>query len=267
MMKKLILGGTAAALLSTVAIGTPFMSYARTGATWISDSTSDSLPIEWELKRARQMITDLQPEIKRAAKQIAVEKVDVARLEKQVASTDGALAKSKQNIARLTDDLANESVTYSYAGRTYTSAQVKSDLANRFKRHKTRAATAQKLTQMLDSRRASLDSANQRMEAMLQARRQLEVEVEHLTARCAALRVSQTASELNLDDSALSQTRTLLDDIAARIDVEEETMQVDVEYFGGIDLDEPSEEDLMDEIATYFGEGSDNESGIAIVLN
>ena len=266
-MKKLILGGTAAALLSTVAIGTPFISYARTGASWVSESASETLPIEWELKRARQMISDLQPEIKRAAKQIALEKVDVARLEKQVATNEASLAKSKQEIARLSDDLSNGAVTYTYAGRTYTSAQVKTDLASRFKRHKTRSATSEKLTQMLDARRSSLDSANQRMEAMLQARRELEVEVEHLAARCAALRVSQTASELNLDDSALSQTRALLDGIEARIDVEEETMHVDVEYFGGINLDEPNEEDLMDEIAAFFDEESDQENGIAIVLN
>ena len=31
-----------------------------------------------------------------------------------------------------------------------------------------------------------------------------------------------------------------------RIEVEEETMSVDVEYFGEIDLDEPTEESLLD---------------------
>ncbi|MEM6366465.1 MAG: hypothetical protein AAF745_18710, partial [Planctomycetota bacterium] len=53
-------------------------------------------------------------------------------------------------------------------------------------------------------------------------------------------------------DSALSRTRQLLDDIATRIDVEEETMAVDVEYFGGIELDEPSDETLLEDITAYF---------------
>ncbi len=37
-------------------------------------------------------------------------------------------------------------------------------------------------------------------------------------------------------------------------------MSVDVEYFGGqIDLDEPSEDDLLDEISAYFS--ADKDSG------
>ena len=94
---------------------------------------------------------------------------------------------------------------------------------------------------------------------MLGAKRQLEVEVENLQARLGALRVAQTSSQLNLDDSQLSRTRELLDEIATRIDVEEETMHVDAEYFGEIDLDQPSEEDLLNDITSYF-DGSQQES-------
>ncbi len=67
-----------------------------------------------------------------------------------------------------------------------------------------------------------------------------------------ALRVAQTSSELALDDSHLSQTRQLLDDIASRIDVEEEAVAVDQDYFGEIKLEEESGEDLLDEISSYL---------------
>lgn len=270
MLKKALIGGGLAVLLSSITVGTPLFSYARTGASWVRQSAADSMPIEWELKRARQMIADLQPEIKTAAKQIALEKVEVARLEKQLADNDSRLAKSRRDIERLSQNLESDSQSYTYAGRTYTYVQVEKDLSNRFKRHKTRKATSDKLGQMVDARKASLTAANERLDAMLQARRQLEVEVENLAARCAALRVSQTASELSVDDSALSQTRALLDGIAARIDVEEETMHVDNEYFGGINLDEPSDEDLIDEIAVYFSAepGTDaDETIVAIQLD
>jgi hypothetical protein len=83
------------------------------------------------------------------------------------------------------------------------------------------------------------------------------------------LRVAQTSSQLNLDDSQLARTRELLDEIATRIDVEEETMSVDVEYFGEIDLEEPSEESLLDDISAYFSqprEGS-SEAFVAIQLD
>ena len=270
MIKKFVLAGGALALLSSVTFGVPLYSYGRCGVSWLRDSATDAMPLEWELKRARQMIADLKPEIEINAKRIAREKIEVARLQDQYAETTERLAKTQSDIERLTQDLQSENQYYTYGDRTYTSAQVKNDLGNRFKRFKTRKATADKLEQMLAARRSSLKAAHQRMDAMLSARRQLEVEVENLQARLGALRVAQTSSDLNLDDSQLSRTRELLDQIATRIDVEEETMKVDVEYFGEIDLDEPSDETLLDEISSYFNETreeSEQEALVAIQLD
>lgn len=269
MLRKLFMAGTTAALLSGVAIATPIGSYARCGWDYVTCSANDAVPLEWELKRARQMIADLKPEIHNNARRIATEKTEVVRLERQLQETDQRLAKAQNEIERLSGDLRAERSSYSYGGKTYTSVQVKSDLSNRFKRFKTRQQTSDKLQQMLSARQASLRAAGERMEAMLDAKRQLEVEVENLQARLGALRVAQTSSELSLDDSALSQTRSLLDDIATRIDVEEETMSVDVEYFGEIDLDEPSDENLLDDITAYMNkmDGVDVEALVSIDLN
>ncbi len=81
--------------------------------------------------------------------------------------------------------------------------------------------------------------------------------------------MAQTSTQLNLDDSQLSRTRELLDEIATRIDVEEETMNVDMEYFGEIDLDEPSDENLLDEITSYFERAPEphSEAFVAIQLD
>lgn len=252
MLKKMILAGGAVTLLSGLSLGTPLWSYARCATSWLTETASDAVPLEWEMKRARQMIADLQPEIAKNAKQIAREKIEVAKLEKQVAQVEVSLAKSQSDIERLSADLRSGDRVYTYAGQTYTSAVVKEDLSNRFNRFKTRRETAEKLQQMLSAREASLRSAADRMDAMLASKSQLEVEVENLQARIGALRVAQTSSELSLDDSQLSKTRQLLDEIAMRIDVEEETVAVDTQYFGEINLESPSNEDLLDEISGYF---------------
>ncbi|MEL6896622.1 MAG: hypothetical protein AAFP90_11010, partial [Planctomycetota bacterium] len=53
--------------------------------------------------------------------------------------------------------------------------------------------------------------------------------------------------------SALSQTRDLLDDIAARIEVEEEVLNVDTQQFSEIQLEDPVEtKDLLDEISMFL---------------
>ena len=254
MLKKLILAGGAVTLMSGLSLATPIWSYGRCATNWLTDTASDAIPLEWELKRARQMIGDLQPEIAKNAKQIAREKIEVAKLERQVAQCDEALAKTQSDIERLSADLRKGESAYTYDGKTYTSVAVREDLSNRFNRFKTRRETADKLQQMLDARQASLQSAADRMDAMLASKSQLEVEVENLQARIGALRVAQTSSELSLDDSHLSRTRQLLDEIASRIDVEEETVAVDTEYFGEINLDETSSEDLLDQISSYLAQ-------------
>lgn len=268
MLRKLFTAGAAMALLSGITLATPIGSYVRCGWNTLTASAGEAVPVEWELKRARQMIADLKPEIEDNARRIAKEKIQVVKLERELGETDTRLAKAQADIQRLTEDLQNDNGSYSYGGRTYTSAQVKSDLKNRFKRFQTREQTSQKLQQMLSARQSSLRAATERMDAMLDARRQLEVEVENLQARVGALRVAQTSSQLNLDDSALSRTRELLDDIATRIDVEEETMSVDVEYFGEgeINLDDSNDEDLLDEITAYFDRGASNTALVTIQI-
>lgn len=252
MIKKILLAGSAVTLLAGLALGTGLVSYMRCATDWASQTAKDSVPLEWEIKRARQMISDLAPEITNNAKRIAHEKIAVVRLQEQVEQTAERLGDAQKDIERLSADLRSGDNAYTYGGKTYTSTQVHEDLQARFKRFKTRQQTADKLEQQLAARNATLRAANERMDAMLSAKRQLEVEVENLQARLAGLRVAQTSSELNLDDSQLSRTRELLDDIKSRIDVEEEVMQVDVEYFGEIDLDEPADGDLLEEITAYF---------------
>ena len=60
---------------------------------------------------------------------------------------------------------------------------------------------------------------------------------------------------VSLDDSQLSSTRQLLDEIRTRIDVQEALANSEGSFGGGIVLDDPTSPDLLNEIADYFGEG------------
>lgn len=254
MIRKLLVGGAAALVLGGLVVGTGINSYLRTGVSWVSQSVKDAVPVEVEMRRARQMISDLEPEIGRNMQLIAKEKYHVSRLEKQVEDLQANLSGAERDIMRLTSDLKGGDNVFVYAGRTYDRGEVREDLTTRFRRFKTQQATQEKLAHMLDARRRSLEAARERVDAMLSAKRQLEVEVENLQARLAAVEVAQTSSHLVVDDSHLSRTRELLDEIASRIDVQEEMLAVDAEYHGAIQLDEPEEADILEEVAQYFGE-------------
>jgi hypothetical protein len=67
--------------------------------------------------------------------------------------------------------------------------------------------------------------------------------------------VAQTESKLNLDDSALSRTRQVLDDIRTRIDVAERLVTSEGALEGTIPLEEETPVDLLEQITDHFGEG------------
>ena len=255
-MFKKVLILSAVGVASTVALAsTGAWSYMRTGIQTASSAVRDSVPIDWEIKRARQMIEDLKPEIAQNLQVVAREEVGVQRLAAEIKAKEQVLAKSRGEIMRLKGDLESGSVRYVYAGRSYSEGQVKEDLSNRFKQFQVHEETTNKLNQILVAREKNLDAARRKLDSMLAAKRELEVEVENLQARVTLVEVAQTSSPVSLDDSHLSSTRQLLDDIRTRIDVAERMVASEGALEGTIQLDETTSENLLDEIADYFGEG------------
>lgn len=255
MLKKLMLFGIVG-LVGTLAVAKiGAWSYIKTGVNTAGDSMRDSVPIEWEIKRARQMIMDLKPEIRNNLHVVAQEEVGVKNLAAQIEAKEAQLAKGRDDIMRLKGDLESGSVHFVYAGRNYSGEQVRDDLANRFKQFQVHEQTTNKLSQVLAAREKNLDAARRKLDGMLSAKRELEVEIENLQARLTMVEVAQTSSPVSLDESQLSKTRQLLDHIRTRIDVADQLIASEGVLDGAIQLDDPTSPDLLNEIADYFGEG------------
>ena len=255
MLKKILIL-SAVGVGSTIALAsTGAWSYMKCGIRTASDTVRDSVPIDWEIKRARQMIEDLKPEIARNLQVVAREEVGVQRLAAEIKTKETHLTKSRSDITRLKGDLESGSVKFVYAGRSYSQVQVKEDLSNRFKQFQVHEETTSKLNQVLSAREKNLEAARRKLDGMLAAKKELEVEVENLQARVTMVEVAQTTSPVSIDDSHLSSTRQLLDDIRTRIDVAERMSVSEGALEGTIQLDEPTSENLLEEIADYFGAG------------
>ena len=98
------------------------------------------------------------------------------------------------------------------------------------------------------------------------------MQIENLVARHRMNEVVATATQINIDNSQLAKTRSMLDDIDARISADEEYLNIAPKYFGQIPVSPDSvisESDIMDEMDAYFDGKSDDESddNSAIELN
>lgn len=123
MIKKLILGGGIVLVLALLFFGWDLVSYVHTSAGYVSQAVKDSVPMEFQIDRARGMIEGLEPDIRKNLHEIAKAQVDVERLEKEIAETETRLAKAREHIMQLKDDLDSGQEVLTYAGRTFTAEQ------------------------------------------------------------------------------------------------------------------------------------------------
>jgi hypothetical protein len=255
MLKKSLIVGAGLLLAGGLLFGRNGWSYLSTTMGRVQQSVKDSVPIGFEIERARKMIVDLDPEIRRNMHLIAKEEVEVEQLQRQVTVSETDLARDRDNILRLKDHLDSGNGTFVVHGRSYSPKQVQTDLGNRFERYKTGEATTDKLRKILEARQRGLEAAREKLDGMLASKRDLEVNVENLEARLKMVEVAQTTSDFNFDDSQLARTKELIRDIQTRIDVAEKLVNADTKFHEEIPLDEPeADTDLSKEIADYFGE-------------
>ncbi len=148
------------------------------------------------------------------------------------------------------------------ASRNYTVQQVKMDLAHRFERYKTHDATLASLQEIQAARRsgAGRRALLQKLEGMIAAKRQLEVDVENLEARFKMVEVAQTAAPFNLDDSQLGRVKDLLAEVRTRLNVAERLVNTEMDIDGEIPLGAPQAENIVDQVTEYFSTTGRGES-------
>ena len=263
MIKKTLITTAAILLAGVVLFGRNTIGYIRTSLGYVHDSVENSVPVGFEIDHARQMIHDLVPEVRKNMHVIAKEEVEVQRLEEQIAGAESKLAKDKEQILRLKADLATSKDSYQYGSRSYTAAEVKSDMANRFERYKTNEATLVSLKQVHDARVKSLAAARQKLEGMLAQKRQLVVEVENLEARNQMVAAAQTTSTYQFDDSQLGRAKELVQNIKTRLQVSEKLVNAENEFQGEIPLDKACPQNIVDQVGDYFGQKTPDAKSVA----
>jgi chromosome segregation ATPase len=259
MIRKALFGVVAVGLTTVFLFGRDAASYVGTTYHRLTGAVKESVPVEFQIDRAQAMVRDLEPEIRRSMHVIAKEEVQLEQLNKQIDASEAKTAQDKREILRLQSDLGQNKDVYRYASRSYTPEQVKQDLSRRFARFKVADETLANLQSMRDAREKNLDAAQQKLAAMINARRKLEVDVENLRAKHKLVQVAQATSDYQFDESQLSRAKELIADIRTQLDVSAKLANADVNVEVEIPLDEATPSDITDQVAEYFGIGGEKE--------
>ena len=83
MVKKVLLVSAGAALVFALIFGRAGVSYVSTSVSELRQSVRDSVPVEFQLKNARDEIKKLDPEMHKMMREIAKEELDVEKLREE----------------------------------------------------------------------------------------------------------------------------------------------------------------------------------------
>src|SRR6478672_1776466 len=121
----------ALALAGGLLFGRDAVSYVNSSCRSVQSAVKDSVPIDFELRRARDLIDDIIPEMHANVRLIAQQEVEIDSLRKDVTASRERLKSETAQIQKLKDSLGKSDPSFTFAGVQYSREQVKEDLARR----------------------------------------------------------------------------------------------------------------------------------------
>lgn len=248
-------------LLGGLLFGKDAVSYVKSSAKGVRTAVKDTVPIEFELRRARDLIEDIIPEMQANIRLIAEEEVEVAALKGEIAKNRDGLNDEQSKIKTLRVALEQPRAQYCFAGRNFTHDDVKADLAARFDRYKESEVVLASKVKVLEAREKSLDAARQMLAKTTGEKRVLESRIEALASQYRLVKAASVGSKIQVDNSKIAQTEKLIAQIQKRLDVAERVLAHESRFVESIPVDTVVEEDLVAQVDDYFKARSDKTAG------
>lgn len=270
-MKTIKIAGLSVAGLAVVGgllFGGDVMSYMSSSARTVRSAVKDIVPLEFELRRARDLLADVIPEMQANVRLIAQEEVEVEGLRGEIQQCRGSLDQERTRIARTHDMLSTRQASFTLAGGSYSRDQLKEDLARRFERVKEAEMILAGKERLLSTREASLRAAMQTLERTKSQKVRLEDQIAALEGQYRLVKAASVGSQIDFDHSKLAQTEKLITDIRKRLDVAERVLTHEAQFTQPIPIDVVDEKDLLSQVGEYLhGEQTGTAAGPAAVEN
>ena len=253
--KSIVIGAASALVLGGLVLGTQFTSYVRTASNEVRASVEDAIPIEFQLKRAQDMLeNELEPEIRKMKHAVAESQVAVDRLQAQLATKQETVTRKRAELMARSEQLKSQKTTFLVNDVSYTKKELEEDLSKRFDRFKTLEQTFQTEAKVLEAKRRAVEENENKVEKLLAAREELTLQIEELEARVEALKAAETVNESEFDDSKLSRVRGLLDGLDAKVEVRERELSLAGQETDLIPVEtDETPKSVVDAVDAYFG--------------
>ena len=262
MLKKILFLGGGLGLTGFLLFGTAAFHHVEHGVSWMRGKVKDSVPIEYELERARDLIEKTDPQMRQCKRVIATKQVEIKYLRDEITQLDSRLTRDKSNLRRKAELLSDtRKVAFRVNRGQVSRSAYERDAAALLKRVKTADQVLGSKAQRLQALENSLYAAKVRLEKIKVQREALTAQVAQIEAKMQEAEAKQAmALDLDVDDSALHQAQSVLSDLNKRLDVELEIIEMEKPLLDDFAVEEEmGDEGLSDRISAYLDDALETE--------
>lgn len=251
-VKIVALSSIALLLVGVFLFGGDLMSYVRSSTNSVRAAVKDNVPIEFELRRARDLLDDVIPEMQANIRLIAQEEVEVANLREDIERSQRNLAEEQARIEKLADMLSVHQASFTIGQRDYTRDQLKEDLQHRFERYREAEQVLAGKQRLLEARENALQAALTALDRTRSQKALLEEKIASLEGQHRLVVAASQTSGVHFDNSKLEQTERLIAQIRTRLDVAERVLAHQTAFTDTIPIDVVDEQDLLTQVHEHF---------------
>ena len=199
--------------------GSELTSMIQTSARSLQESARESVPVEFELQRAKDRINKILPDLQSQVRMIAEEEVAIAALTKEVQHDETRLLAEESKLADLRDEMRTTQVSFKINSRNLDRQQLAEHLKSRLDHFKQGQNSLDSKQRLLDKRKDGLNAALTMLDQMRTRQSELKLKVESLAAQHRLIKASQIQTGTLADNSQLSQADQLLGQLETRLAV------------------------------------------------
>jgi hypothetical protein len=241
-------------LVGGLVFGTDLGSYLTSSARSVRTSVRDAVPLDFELRRARDLIDDIIPEMHANIRLIAQEEVEINGLESEIQTQSESLAQEQGRVRHVRAMLENQEVAFGGRSSDEKRRRLNEELAGRFGHVKEASLNLAGKERLLEARRKSLTGAMDTLERTRARKQQLQDRVAGLEGQFRLVKAASVGSRVQMDNSKLAQAESLIGQIKKRLDVAERVLAHEARFVHTIPVTPIQETDLLAEVDEYLAE-------------
>ncbi len=253
LIKKGVMGAALGAGALYLAFGTSAPSYIKTAFHKVRHNVKATVPVQFEIDRARDLITGLEPAIRDNIEHLARQEEDVKSLATEITSYRANMDRDQKEMLALREELKNGGVRLT-GNVSYTTDEVEADLTRRLDSFKRCESILKDKEETLKSKHKSVIAARQKLNDMGNRKRALEVKIEEIQAKLKAIEATKSYQEFNFDDSQLAQANKAIADLDKELSILSRRDELIGRYTDpGVPVIVEPKRDVLKELDTKFG--------------